>query len=1451
MRWRWRILIALLVLPLIVVGALLVAIDSAPVRAWLKTTIETAASTPGEMEVTIDDLGPGLPGALRIGRVSLADGQGPWLLIEDVALDWNPWALIGGTVDVEVMTVGSVALLREPVSDTPVGDATPPADEGFALPEPPGIAVVIDRLEIADIAIDASVMGEAARYRLTGSADLDEGGAGRLALDLDRLGGAVGKLSVRSDIDLARNNLTIDAAFNEGPDGLLVHLLDIAPYPAVSASLKAQGSVHDWQGTLSFVLAETADLEADFTVRQSDDGTAVAVQGSAHPGGLLDDETARLVGESVTFAAEMQLADERLTIASAQVGADPADVAVRGTVELDTLVLDLVVEGQGRQTAAVAELATPAQFESWTLRGHLGGSAEAPALDAVLDLEAPSAEGIAAAGARLDLTAATDGQDNPWRVDGTLTLRDPDVGDALGNAQLGAGPSLHVAGAVGAAFDSLALDSVTLTMAAGTLTTGLDLAVESGMVDLKDLRADLPLAPFSQLAGLDLSGSVAASGDVTVENWGDKAEGELRLAFSDLATGEAALDAILGSTPGIALTLSGGGDRLTISSLDLDLPVWSATGTLDIDLAAGTVEGKLGGAFRTTPALAAEVDPALSIDGNLATVISGKLEAPILDVRLDVARGAYDGMPLDGAMVDLRELSLNDGLQAAVRATVPTGQAPLAAQAALVFDAAFSRLEVRNAAITGPGVEAGGNLVVTLDGPLVEGKLAGRLPDLAGLGDTLGIGPLSGAGVFDAVFAADGSGGQGVEAKLWMTRIGASDISADEIALAATVSDAMGSPLLDVRGSLLSIDLAGLTTADKALVRANGPLSALDVSLEARNAADPGWHFDLAGRVGLEGETTTIALSTLELNSGDHRIAATQTLNVTLDGQGVRTDTLALAIDEGSLTFNVRQGDDRLQGALKVDAVPVDIMAMFDPALVMKGRIDGTAEFDLVPGAGDATAAFEASQLVLPSAAAEDEARLSLKAGWHNQRLTVALDITGVEGLQADLKADWPLAFDHTTGNAEVPLQENVSASLTMQGEISRLWQHLPIGDQTLAGDIDIRLQATGKAADPAISGSAQFLNGRYENLEWGTLIDDITAKATATSDGALALQADANDSGQGRIDITGRAELNEHGRIVFDSKLTLANAQLVRRDDAKLTVGGDLTLEGTLGEGKIVGRFQTVEADLNVEQSLPGSVTLLNVEDVFDAKGLGEPPAAINPWRATLDIEIDMPGRIFVRGRGLDSEWKGKVTIDGSLADPQVSARLDLVRGNLDVVGRRFTLTSGQVDLVPADNGDPRFSVVAAISSGDVSGQLEVSGRLSQPELKVTTVPSLPEDEALARLMFGKGAGNLSGLEAIQLAGAIADITGNSTGGSDMLDRVRDTLGVDVLQVGTDDEGHATVGAGSYLADGVYVGVQQGAGAGSSGVVVNIDLTDNLSLETEAGADASGRVGVDWSWDY
>jgi translocation and assembly module TamB len=55
----------------------------------------------------------------------------------------------------------------------------------------------------------------------------------------------------------------------------------------------------------------------------------------------------------------------------------------------------------------------------------------------------------------------------------------------------------------------------------------------------------------------------------------------------------------------------------------------------------------------------------------------------------------------------------------------------------------------------------------------------------------------------------------------------------------------------------------------------------------------------------------------------------------------------------------------------------------------------------------------------------------------------------------------------------------------------------------------------------------------------------------------------------------------------------------------------------------------------------------------------------------------------------------------------------------------------------------------------------------------------------------------------------------------------------------------------GKYVAEGVYVGVEQGLTPESSGVTVEVELTPRVSIETKATATAGADVGINYKFDY
>lgn len=200
-----------------------------------------------------------------------------------------------------------------------------------------------------------------------------------------------------------------------------------------------------------------------------------------------------------------------------------------------------------------------------------------------------------------------------------------------------------------------------------------------------------------------------------------------------------------------------------------------------------------------------------------------------------------------------------------------------------------------------------------------------------------------------------------------------------------------------------------------------------------------------------------------------------------------------------------------------------------------------------------------------------------------------------------------------------------------------------------------------------------------------------------------------------------------------------------------------------------------------------------------------------------------------------------------GSSDKPVVQGGFEMRRGTLDVIGKRLTFTRGRVTF--PDGLDPELDFIAEAPASDITARVLLSGRQSNPKIDFSSTPELPRDEVPSRILFGKASGKLSAAQTIQLAQALAQLTGATGKG---LDDLRKSLGVDSLDVATDDTGKGVAaGVNRRINDNISVGVQQGATSNSSKVTVDIDVLKGVKVQGAAGADGKTSVGVGYEYEY
>ncbi|SEO44555.1 autotransporter secretion inner membrane protein TamB [Salinihabitans flavidus] len=456
---------------------------------------------------------------------------------------------------------------------------------------------------------------------------------------------------------------------------------------------------------------------------------------------------------------------------------------------------------------------------------------------------------------------------------------------------------------------------------------------------------------------------------------------------------------------------------------------------------------------------------------------------------------------------------------------------------------------------------------------------------------------------------------------------------------------------------------------------------------------------------------------------------------------------------------------------------------------------------------------------------------------------------------------DWEIEFDGSGPGG---------AALSVTGELS---PDVRRGDLQIRGAAPLGL-ANARLRPRSLSGMARFdlaLNGP---LAPGSLSGNVTVQGARVTLPSLfialgEIDAEARLSG-GQARITSSGTVSTGGRFSgdgvigltppFNADLSLTLTEVVLRQ-ARLyqtSASGNVTVQGALAGGARIGGELTLgTAELRLSDTsvlrysgLPGLVHINEPADVRRVRewagllGQGGREAAGPAY--PLDLLIRAPSRIFVRGRGLDAELGGQLRLGGTTADIQPSGRFELVRGRFDILGKRLTLTEGLLTLQGAF--DPFVRFAATTDAEGVAIRLAIEGLASAPELTLTSVPELPQDEILSLLLFGRDATRISPLQAVRLASALRTLSG--AGGTGVTGQLRRTFALDDLDVTTDESGNVEARAGKYLSENIYSEVSVN-GAGETEINLNLQVSPDITARGRLGEDGETGIGLFFERDY
>lgn len=458
-------------------------------------------------------------------------------------------------------------------------------------------------------------------------------------------------------------------------------------------------------------------------------------------------------------------------------------------------------------------------------------------------------------------------------------------------------------------------------------------------------------------------------------------------------------------------------------------------------------------------------------------------------------------------------------------------------------------------------------------------------------------------------------------------------------------------------------------------------------------------------------------------------------------------------------------------------------------------------------------------------------------------------------GTAMNLAARGPGGIDATVTGRVSPRFD--SADLAVRGSAQAALANVFLDPRAISGLTRFDVRLNGPLALRSLSGTVSMTGGRYSDPSLGLAVEQLETDARLAA-GRATVSVGGRVAEGGRVRVNGTIGLD--APFPGDLSVGLERVVLVDPNLYRTRANGEVAVKGPLAGGAAIsGRIALIETEVRIPDTLgaadiPEGLHHVNltppIAATLERAGLlGGPDdqAAANRRRPyALQLVISAPNQVFVRGRGLDAELGGELRLGGTSAAIVPSGGFDLIRGRLDILGKRLVLTRASMRL--EGDFDPYLDVIASNQGSSVTTFVGIEGPASDPKVSFWSSPELPEEEVLSQLLFDRDLNSLSPLQAARLAGAVATLAGK--GGVGLIGKLRGGLGLDDFDVNTNTRGGTQVTAGKYLNDRTYTEIQMDD-TGNSEIHLNFDLTDTITLRASSTSDGDSGVGVYLEKDY
>ena len=481
-----------------------------------------------------------------------------------------------------------------------------------------------------------------------------------------------------------------------------------------------------------------------------------------------------------------------------------------------------------------------------------------------------------------------------------------------------------------------------------------------------------------------------------------------------------------------------------------------------------------------------------------------------------------------------------------------------------------------------------------------------------------------------------------------------------------------------------------------------------------------------------------------------------------LAGQTVRLEDLDLRFGDARLSGNARYGTSEVAASLKLAPTPLTTFAALG-APALKGQVEASIDVSGSPRSPQVRAELAVRDAVPANAAGLQipPGNLNLDATLAGGKLETSARLSGITESPLTARAVLPVTLRLQPFEFSLPRDQPISGQVVGEADLARLGKILALDAQRVAGRLKVDVALDGSVAAPRASGEIRIDDGVVEDAITGVLVRDLQVRIVGNQNRLTLERLSARDREAGTLSGSGQLQLDGTTPSAFQVALKVNNFRALRNEYGVADVSGDLTVAGDLTAAQAKGNLRVERADLRIPEMSGGGPPTISVRVAGEKAPEEGKGSAVPSPKIALNIAVDLPGQVYVRGRGLESEWGGGLKVEGTTASPLVTGQIAAKRGYLDLLGQRFTIDRGEISFDGRQPPLPYVLIVTSTQGEEITAIITVKGPVDDLKIELSSDPTYPQDEIISRLLFNRSAAQITPAQGLRVAAAVQQLQG------------------------------------------------------------------------------------------